>query len=194
MARNKHVGLLKLLPQSVPVFFVVVCFSIAFVLAYPITTIAIALLVITTMTSLIIWRIKQDRALEERYLRSGIEQIDQMSGKEFERRLAIHFTYCGWHVHLTSDTGDYGADLVGENQEGETVVIQAKRYKRNIGVRAVQEVNSAKTYYGAGQAIVITNQYFTRNAEELARRCGVELWDRNRLMTSLDDVYEHLPS
>ncbi|GAJ97813.1 hypothetical protein [Geomicrobium sp. JCM 19055] len=76
MARSKHVGLLKLLPQSVPIFFVVVCFCIVFVLAYPMTTIAIVSLVIITLTSLIVWRIKQDRALEERYLRSGIEQID----------------------------------------------------------------------------------------------------------------------
>ncbi|GAJ97814.1 restriction endonuclease [Geomicrobium sp. JCM 19055] len=117
-----------------------------------------------------------------------------MSGKEFERRLAIHFSYCGWHVQLTSDTGDYGADLVGEDDQGETVVIQAKRYKKNIGVRAVQEVNSAKTYYGANVAIVITNQYFTKNAEELARRCGVELWNRERLIRALVEVNDRLPS
>ncbi|GAK08350.1 restriction endonuclease [Geomicrobium sp. JCM 19038] len=194
MARSKQVPILKLLPQSIPVFFIVVCFCMAFVLAYPVTTIAIVLLVIITVASLIAWRLKQDRALEERYLRSGIEQIDQMSGKEFERRLAVHFSYCGWHVQLTSDTGDYGADLVGENDHGGTVVIQAKRYKKNIGVRAVQEVNSAKTYYGAEQAIVITNQYFSKNAKELARRCSVELWDRERLIRALVEVNNRLPS
>ena len=36
-------------------------------------------------------------------------------------------------------SGDYGADLVLDNKKGRTVV-QAKRYSKPVGVKAVQEV------------------------------------------------------
>ncbi|WP_345655988.1 restriction endonuclease, partial [Streptomyces tremellae] len=61
------------------------------------------------------------------------------------------------------------------------VVIQAKRYKSKVGIKAVQEINSARDYYSAQEAWVITNNFFTLQAIKLAESTGVKLIDRNGL-------------
>jgi HJR/Mrr/RecB family endonuclease len=51
-----------------------------------------------------------------------------------------------------------------------------------VGNFAVQEVVSAVKYYGAQDAIVITNSKFTSNAHKLAQANGVQLWGREQLI------------
>ncbi len=115
-----------------------------------------------------------------RYLRSPLSKIDRMKGEEFERYLKAYFEEKGYRVRLTPESGDYGADLV-MTRGLEKVVVQAKRYSSAVGIKAVQEIIGAKSYYHADHCIVATNRYFTANAKELAKKAGVELWDRKRL-------------
>ena len=114
------------------------------------------------------------------YLNSTAAKVDKMDGKKFEEYLKAIYERNGYIVKLTPDTGDYGADLVMDNGKGKTVV-QAKRYKGTVGVHAVQEVLAAKEYYQAKKAIVVTNNYFTANAKQLANKAGVTLIDRSGL-------------
>lgn len=60
-------------------------------------------------------------------------------------------------------------------------MIQTKRYKTKVGVSAVQEVIAARAYYKTDAALVITNNYLTRPARELAQEAQVEIWERGRL-------------
>ncbi len=104
-----------------------------------------------------------------------------MSGKEFEKLLLLLFRKTGYRVSLTPDSQDYGADLILD-KDGKKTIIQAKRCKNPIGVKAVQEVASAVKHYKANKAIVITNNRFTENAYNLARSNEVKLWDRKKLI------------
>ena len=57
-------------------------------------------------------------------------------------------------------------------------------YRRNViivGIKAVQEVASGKSYYDCDDAIVVTNSHFSKAAKELAEKCGVGLIDREYL-------------
>ncbi|MEX6702894.1 restriction endonuclease [Peribacillus frigoritolerans] len=58
-------------------------------------------------------------------------------------------------------------------------MVQAKRYKNKVGLKAVQEIVSAKSYYGADECWVITNNYFTAPAMKLGNINDVLLieWD-----------------
>jgi len=49
---------------------------------------------------------------EERLKRSGIRDIDQMDGIQFERCLRLLFESQGYKVEVTREIGDCGADLV----------------------------------------------------------------------------------
>ncbi|WP_066378063.1 restriction endonuclease [Anabaena sp. CA = ATCC 33047] len=124
---------------------------------------------------------RQHQEEERTILASGIHEVDEMSGKDFEKLLFLCFTKIGYNVILTPDTQDYGADLILYKNNVKTI-IQAKRSKKPIGIKAVQEVASAVKHYQANKAIVITNNKFTENAYNLARSNEVELWDRGQLI------------
>lgn len=93
----------------------------------------------------------------------------------------------GYHVKLTSVHGDYGADLI-LTKKGKKIAVQAKRYKRKVGVKAVQEITTAKNFYKVDECWVITNSYFTEQAKKLAKSNNVKLIDRKQLIEWMLEV------
>lgn len=116
-----------------------------------------------------------------------IDDVDQMSGQEFERHLAVYFGDLGFKVETTPGSADYGADLILRS-ETECIVVQAKRWNSNVGVAAVQEVSTARHYYNADSALLVTNSTLTKNATALAVRAQVTVWDRNCLIQKLAEA------
>jgi restriction system protein len=147
----------------------------------PVWTTLLGVLAITLIVTIIIVR---KRRAQQRLLASGIAEIDQMNGQQFEERLAAHFRQQGYRVDVTPYQGDFGADLIIDRQ-GVRTAIQAKRWKGNVGGGAVQEIVSAKGYYKCQQAMVVTNSTFTQAARQLAAANGVTLWDRAALIREL---------
>jgi restriction system protein len=118
---------------------------------------------------------------KRKILQSGIKEIDTMQGVEFELYLGKLFENMGYKVDLIPVTGDYGADLLLK-KDGKFIAVQAKRYSKTVGVASVQQVFSAKTYYRANEAWIVTNNNFTKNACDLAKKSGVKLVDRGQLI------------
>lgn len=113
--------------------------------------------------------------------RSGIRDVDHMSGEDFERFLGELFKRRGFKVSYTATSGDYGADLILKDGE-DVIAVQAKRYSSTVGVKAVQEIIGAVKMYNATEAWVVTNSHFTRQAEKLADINDVYLIDREELI------------
>lgn len=120
------------------------------------------------------WQVKK-----KKYLNSPLWKADRMTGEEFEMFLKAHLEKSGYRVKLTPKTGDYGADLVMTNGEGRTLILQAKRCQKDIGISAIQEALGAVSYYHAENGIVATNRFYTKSARELAARSKIELWNRH---------------
>lgn len=117
--------------------------------------------------------------------------VDGMDGFEFEAFLVNVFQTIGFDVKETKKTADQGADLF-VSRFGKTMVIQAKNYTGSVGNAAVQQAISAKAFYGCDEAMVVTNSYFTKSANELATTAGVRLVDRDALQGYLDDYNQKL--
>lgn len=64
-----------------------------------------------------------------------------------------------------------------------------KKYKSNVGIKAVQEVFSAMHYYDADKAYVFTNSLYTKSARKLAQKLGVQLCDRNQIDALRKNVF-----
>ncbi|GAA5416862.1 hypothetical protein Pryu01_01901 [Paraliobacillus ryukyuensis] len=118
---------------------------------------------------------------EHKLRQSGISDVDKMTGRKFEEYLHALLKTKGYYVQLTPASGDYGADLI-LSTKGKKIIVQAKRYKKNVGVKAVQEVASAKSHYKADECWVITNSFFTEQAKKLASSNKVVLIDRKQLI------------
>lgn len=100
-------------------------------------------------------------------------------GKEYETHVAKKMRFRGFFfIKIRGKTADYGGDITARCFPFGSIVIQCKNYKAKVGVQAVQEAYAAKKYYGTTRAAVATNSDFTKNAEILAKKCGVELWRR----------------
>lgn len=120
-----------------------------------------------------------------RLSRAGILEIDRMDGTTFEHRLVALYRRLGYEArHVGAAGGDFGADLI-VSKDGESCVIQAKCWRRNVGIKAVQEVVGARSYYGTDAAAVVTNSQFTPAARKLASKTDVVLWDREHLVRAL---------
>ncbi|WP_242176458.1 restriction endonuclease [Priestia koreensis] len=117
----------------------------------------------------------------ERLRRSGINEIDQMKGHRFEHYLKELFDGQGYKSEVTKASGDFGADLVLV-KDGQKIIVQAKRYSKKVGVKAIQEIKTAQSYYKADFVWVVTNNYFTNPAIELAKANDVKLINRDLLI------------
>ena len=112
---------------------------------------------------------------------SGIAAIDQMTGIQFEEYVGVLFTSQGYSVKYTPATGDYGADVILKKGQ-DVIVVQAKRYKSTVGVKAVLEVIPAIKMYKATAAWVITNSTYTKQTLTLAKHNQVRMIDREALI------------
>ena len=108
-------------------------------------------------------------------------KFDYMTGNDFEQFCALVLQGNGYATRVTPASGDFGVDIIAE-QSGITYAIQCKCYSSDIGVDAVYQVAGGMKYYHANLGIVLTNRYFTRQAQELASGIGVVLWDRDSLI------------
>ncbi|MGO4542312.1 restriction endonuclease [Paenibacillus sp. 2TAB19] len=125
--------------------------------------------------------------VQEKLKRANINEIDKMSGTMFERYLEQFFKRQGWQVKRTGGRGDYGADLILSSAT-KKVIIQAKRWKKNVGYEAIQQAYTSKDVYGCDEAWVITNSGFTEQAKDGAKRLRVKLWDREVLIEQMAKV------
>jgi restriction system protein len=127
----------------------------------------------------------------ERYqlAKSGIPEIDKMTGKTFEKRLEILFKKLGYQVTRTGKVNDDGADLIIE-KDGLKTAVQAKRWKGKVGKAALYEVLGGQRSYNCDKELVVTNSFFTNQAKEFAQKTNVELWDRKKLVKQLLSTQE----
>ncbi|MFR6141852.1 MAG: restriction endonuclease [Finegoldia sp.] len=115
-----------------------------------------------------------------KYKNYDFSKIDYMDGIEFENLVDAKFQKMGYTTKLTKATKDYGVDLIAIKNK-KSIAIQIKRYNRNVGVKAIQEVIAAKAFYKTDTAMVLTNSYFTKPAKNLAKETNVILIDRSKL-------------
>jgi len=121
----------------------------------------------------------------------SIYDIDVMDPFEFESFIAKLLKYEGYSAEVTKKSGDQGVDILAE-KDGEKWAIQTKRYElgKKISNKAVQEVHTGKEFYKCQRAAVITNQFFTDSARQIADTTNVILWDRRFVASLLEKLKE----
>lgn len=113
-----------------------------------------------------------------------IDDVDMMTGEEFELLVAKLFKAMKYDVSVTQHSADQGIDVIA--RKGSMVLgIQAKCYSRPVGNSAVQEAVAGKAYYNCRKVMVVTNSSFTASARQLAAANGVLLWARKILAKKL---------
>ncbi len=117
-----------------------------------------------------------------------IHDVDLMDGYEFEQFVGLIFTKMGYMIEITKGSGDQGLDVIAE-KSGNRIGIQAKCYSNKVTNKAIQEIFTALNYYNCDKGIVVTNNYFTDSALDLAQSNNIVLWDRDILKKKIDEVF-----
>lgn len=114
-------------------------------------------------------------------------KLDEIEGHDFEYYCAELLKKRGFiDVSVTKGSGDYGVDVLAE-KEGVTYAIQCKAYSAPVGVKAVQEAYAGREFYDRMVGAVLTNQYFTKPAVEVAKKLKILLWDRGYLDSMIEE-------
>ena len=126
-------------------------------------------------------KLAKKRKSEQDYVKiCTLSQIDSLTGVQFEMFLKRLFEQMGYTVSLTKASKDYGADLI-ICKPPHRYIVQAKCYSHTVGIKAVQEIISARAHYGIMGAIVVTNREFSKEAKLLAQENNIILTDRSVL-------------
>jgi restriction endonuclease Mrr len=118
----------------------------------------------------------------------SIDDIDVMNGHEFEEFLVILFKALGYNSEKTRGSGDQGVDLLAK-KNNRTFGIQAKCYSGKVTNKAIQEIVAGLAHYKLQTGIVVTNNYFTDSAVNLAMSNQIILWDRTMLKEKLKEAF-----
>lgn len=103
------------------------------------------------------------------------EDPSSLTGREFERWTAEQLEQEGYSTEVTGGPGDGGCDVLAQ-RAGRKVAVQCKCLSSSVGTGAVQEAVTARALHDAHEAWVVTTApSVTAQAENLARRTGVEI-------------------
>jgi len=117
------------------------------------------------------------------------DEINYMSGVEFERFMADVFRQKGYGVQTTKVSGDQGVDLLLDIED-KKVAVQLKRWTAPVGNAVVGATFAGIAHYRADEGWIITTSTFTKSARELARSTRVRLIDGKELADWLEGLRE----
>ena len=106
----------------------------------------------------------------------GQKAIATMGWKDFERLTHEIFLRQGFKVTQSRSGPDGGIDLHLQ-KDGRRVLVQCKRWQKDVGVKVVRELYGVVTASRADAGIVVSSSGFTAEARAFAASVGVELID-----------------
>lgn len=117
--------------------------------------------------------------------------INTLSGVDFESLCQVLLQKIGFKVETTKQSGDGGIDLIAYNHQAflsGKYIVQCKRYIGGVGEPIVRDLYGVVTAERANKGILITTGYFTISAIKFASDKNIELIDGEKLNELL---YEH---
>ena len=113
-----------------------------------------------------------------------INDINSLSGIEFENICKNLIENMGFSVETTKASGDGGIDLIAHNHEpvlSGKYIIQCKRYSGSVGEPIIRDLYGVITSERANKGILMTTGYFTKSAIAFAEDKPIELIDGEQL-------------
>lgn len=93
----------------------------------------------------------------------SLQQLDGLSGAEFEDWVALIVKRGGFRIERTPRTRDYGVDIVAEGR-GVRIGIEVKRRDAVVGSGAVRSLVAGCQYHRCHAAAIVTQSRFSRDA------------------------------
>jgi len=136
--------------------------------------------------------------VDPRFVEKGdvLRKLDQranladLTPNEFETLMTNLFEKMGLETRLTRPSRDGGVDCVAYDMRpviGGKVIIQAKRYRRTVGVSAVRDLFGTLHNEGAAKGILVATSGYGKSAYEFASNKPIELIPGSQLLYLLKE-------
>ena len=119
------------------------------------------------------------------------EELNSLSGVEFESLCASLVAGLGFQVELTKASGDGGIDIIALNSSPlfrGKYIIQCKRYIGTVGEPILRDLYGVVMSERANKGILMTTGTFTRSAIAFAEGKPIELIDISGIQSLIDRV------
>lgn len=114
-----------------------------------------------------------------------INDIDKLDSNEFELFLKEFYKKMGYEIKKASSSEDRSLDLIIE-LFGEIIVVQGRICDSKVDKSSVNKIISSIEHYDTRNGMIVTNNYFTDSARDLARsNNNIKLIDREELKKKL---------
>ncbi len=143
-----------------------------FFVTYPLAGVALLALAAAAGGAWYSGQQREARARQARQLGYGLDDLDQLSGTDFEAWVTAVIESGGMAAENIRDRGDFGVDVIAE-VDGVRVGIQVKRSASSVGNSAVQEALAGSGYHNCALAAVVTQSRFTSPARAQAEHARV---------------------
>jgi restriction system protein len=144
-------------------------------------TFSTALFILGILLIAIVVQQRNSEHLQEQRRRAlQIADIDRMDGIAFEHYVSKLLQQQGYATRITPSSNDFGADIIA-TRGGSNCAVQVKRYSKSVPRTAISDAVAAMKHYDCVEAMVITNNYFTRNARLFAQSLNCQLIEREQL-------------
>ena len=122
----------------------------------------------------------KDKEDAKKNISQKIEELLQLSPREFEEYVGELFTHLGYEVEITQYSNDKGIDIIMHKNDT-TYGVQCKRYKGSVGSPELQQFIGALTHAKADKGFFVTTGMFTFEAEKMAAEHPIKLINRIEL-------------
>ncbi len=116
-----------------------------------------------------------------------INDIDNMTGFEFQHYIAQLLKGKGYIINSIHHSRDYGVDIILEKNSLK-IGVQTKRSNQQINRDVIGEIITGLPHYQLHKGIIITNQYYNEETICLANRFNITLWDREQLIYEIKQI------
>jgi HJR/Mrr/RecB family endonuclease len=129
-----------------------------------------------------LWQWKRPLSLVQPNSARDLNELYDLSPKEFEQYVARLFRKKGYKVSLRGASGDKGVDLMLERAGGRRAIVQCKRYRRPVGPEVVRELFGTLIHERVSHAFLVTTADISQSARDWAQGKPMTLIDGNLLI------------
>jgi restriction system protein len=144
-------------------------------------------------TLVLIWTVvwwQQHRQITYSLPQLNLDQLYNLSPREFEQYVARLFRHKGYRVKVRGGSGDHGVDLELTQRSGKRAVVQCKRYQRTISPDVVRDLYGTMMHEGVAHAFLVTTAEISQASKEWAAGKPMTLIDGQTLVQIIVELGE----
>lgn len=127
-------------------------------------------------------------SIQSNAIQKELKNLDSMNNQDFKNYINNHLTKLGYVSTINETIPNKSADILAE-KDNIKYAIHCINQMKPISYQSVHKINSAKIVFDCDIAIIITNNYFTKQAISQAQKLHVLLINRDSLIDMLNESY-----